>query len=77
MKPTSARKISRYGWRPDLPDVRDHIYAAPKRTLVTLPPMVDLRSEDSPIYDQGQIGSCTANAIAAALKVRPAQAATR
>jgi C1A family cysteine protease len=68
MKPTSARKISRYGWRPDLPDVRDHIYAAPKRTLVTLPPMVDLRSEDSPIYDQGQIGSCTANAIAAAFE---------
>jgi C1A family cysteine protease len=66
--PAAARKTSRYGWRPDLPDVRDHIYAAPKRALVHLPPMVDLRPQDSPVYDQGQIGSCTANAIAAAFE---------
>ena len=28
---------------------------------------VDLRSQDSPIVDQGQLGSCTANALAGAL----------
>jgi len=34
-----------------------------------LPLAVDLRQLDSaPIYDQGQLGSCTANAIAAALR---------
>src|SRR5260370_33924088 len=26
---TEPRKIARYGWIPDLPDERDHIYAAP------------------------------------------------
>jgi C1A family cysteine protease len=68
MKPAALRKTSRYGWHPDLPDLRDHIYAAPKQTLVELPPSVDLRPQDSPVYDQGQIGSCTANAIAAAFE---------
>ena len=29
-----------------------------------LPPSVDLRSTDSPIYDQGQVGSCTGNGVA-------------
>ncbi len=32
---------------------------------VTLPTSVDLRKGDSPIYDQGQLGSCTANAVGA------------
>jgi C1A family cysteine protease len=68
MKPAALRKTSRYGWHPDLPDLRDHIYAVPKQALVALPPMVDLRPHDSAIYDQGPIGSCTANAIAAAFE---------
>jgi C1A family cysteine protease len=29
-----------------------------------LPPSVDLRKHDTPIYDQGQLGSCTGNALA-------------
>jgi C1A family cysteine protease len=33
-----------------------------------LPPSVDLRSECPPIYDQGQLGSCTANGIAGAVE---------
>jgi C1A family cysteine protease len=33
-----------------------------------LPPSVDLRSECPPIYDQGQLGSCTANGIAGAIE---------
>lgn len=33
--------------------------------LPTLPPSVDLRSKCAPIYDQGELGSCTANAISA------------
>jgi C1A family cysteine protease len=57
------RKIKRYGWIPDLPDNRDFRFAAPP---VTLPPKVDLRPNCPPVYDQGQLGSCTANAIGAA-----------
>jgi C1A family cysteine protease len=33
-----------------------------------LPPSADLRPDCPPVYDQGQLGSCTANAIGAALE---------
>src|SRR2546427_5258984 len=65
---TEPRKIARYGWIPDLPDERDHIYAAPPQFLSALPPSTDLRPQCPPVYDQGQLGSCTANAIAAAIE---------
>ncbi len=70
MKSTQApvRKIKRYGWIPDLPDHRDHFYAAPPVFLSALPPKTDLRPECPPVYNQGQLGSCTANAIAAAIE---------
>jgi C1A family cysteine protease len=56
-----------YGWIPDRPDHRDFLYSAiaPK---VKLPPKVDLRAEDSPIENQGRLGSCTANALAGHLQ---------
>ena len=60
--------IKRYGWVPDLPDVRDHIYAAPVAMLAKLPAQMDLRRQCPPVYDQGQLGSCTGNAIAAAVQ---------
>lgn len=59
-----TRKISRYGWLPDLPDHRDHLYAAPPRVLAALPKKVDLRAHCPPVLDQGELGSCTAHAIA-------------
>ena len=61
-------KIARYGWIPDLPDQRDHLYAAPAPMLLNLPPSADLRPQCPPVYDQGQLGSCTANAIGAAVE---------
>ncbi|MGO9643589.1 MAG: C1 family peptidase [Candidatus Bathyarchaeia archaeon] len=61
-------KVKRYGWIRDIPDQRDHLYAAPRETLVKLPLSMDLRPQCPPIYDQGQLGSCTANAIAGALQ---------
>jgi len=61
-------RIQKYGWIPDLPDKRDHAYAAPHATLLKLPDTVDLRSQCPPVYDQGQLGSCTANAIAGAVQ---------
>jgi C1A family cysteine protease len=62
------RQIQWYGWVPDIPDQRDKMYAAPLQVLKALPPKVDLRPNCPPIYDQGQLGSCTANAIGAALQ---------
>ena len=63
-----TRKIKRYGWIPDIPDQRDFLYAAPPAFLRALPPKVDLRTKCPPLYDQGQLGSCTANAIAGAIE---------
>jgi len=63
------RRIKRFGWTPDLPDHRDYVYAAPVTALKALPPSVDLRPQcPKVVYDQGQLGSCTANAIAAAIE---------
>jgi C1A family cysteine protease len=61
-------KIKRYGWTPDLPDHRDHLYAAPPMYLLKLPPLVDLRNQCPQVYNQEDLGSCTANAIAAAIE---------
>lgn len=63
-----AYKISRYGWIPDYPDARDHLFAAPHAIMSDLPPKVDLTSGFAPPYDQGQLGSCTGNAIAGAIQ---------
>src|SRR5216684_2306786 len=65
---TEPRKIARYGWIPDLPDERDHIYAAPPQFLSALPPATDLRALCPGVYDQGMLGSCTANAIGGAIE---------
>ncbi len=62
------RQIARYGWIPDLPDNRDYILTASARMLARLPVSVDLTTKCPPVYDQGQIGSCTANAIAGAIE---------
>jgi C1A family cysteine protease len=61
----------RYGWVRDLPDQRDRKFRTNYPTAVTaglLPLSVDLRDKCPPVYDQAQLGSCTANAIAAALE---------
>jgi C1A family cysteine protease len=63
-----AYATKHYGWIRDIPDQRDHLYAAPVATLAALPPSVDLRAACPPVYDQGQLGSCTGNGIAAALQ---------
>jgi Cysteine protease len=63
-----AYSVKHYGWLRDIPDQRDHLYAAPVAALVALPPSIDLRNQCPPVYDQGQLGSCTGNGIAAALQ---------
>jgi C1A family cysteine protease len=44
------------------------MYSAPENVLVALPKKVNLTSKMPPVYDQGQLGSCTANAIGAAFE---------
>ncbi len=61
------RRTARYGWRPDLPDARDHRFSCAARQAQPLPSHVDLRPGGPPVYDQGELGSCTGNAIAAAI----------
>jgi C1A family cysteine protease len=64
-----ARKlIHGLGWKKDREDSRDFRYAAPREVVTSLPSMVDLREKPMPaVYDQGDLGSCTANAIAGAI----------
>ncbi|GAA0417587.1 C1 family peptidase [Streptomyces luteireticuli] len=66
--PSQPRRVGRYGWVRDLPDARDHLYSAPRLALVNPPVKTDLRDALPPVYDQGQIGSCTANAISGAFQ---------
>lgn len=61
-------RIARYGWVRDLPDHRDRRWPAPPPASAQLPAAVDLRPQCPPVYDQDQLGSCTANAIAGALQ---------
>lgn len=61
------RTVHGYGWHPSLPDHRD--YAMPAAAVDTvIPPEVDPRPTMPPIYDQSRLGSCTANAVAAAVE---------
>ena len=54
------------GMAPDLPDHRDYMYSF---VPVEIPIRVDLTSTGNcpPVYNQGNLGSCTANAIAAVI----------
>ena len=61
-------RIKRYGWVRDIPDQRDFRYQPPPRLARALPPKVDLREGFPPCYNQGELGSCTANAISGALQ---------
>ena len=59
----------KYNWKRDLPDKRD-IYIkfnneSEQETVENYDiPQIDLRKKFPPVYDQGKLGSCTANALA-------------
>jgi C1A family cysteine protease len=69
----SNQELRGFGWLPDIPDMRDYKFSITKPELLAgqpLPAKIDLRTSESmqfDILDQGQLGSCTANAIAAAM----------
>ena len=62
-----------YGWKRDLPDQRDWVFQMPtpaSLTPVSLLPDFDMRATQPPVFDQGQLGSCTGNGIAAELEAQ-------
>ena len=64
---TSPRYPNPYGWVPQFPDHRDFLYrlrGPSVEFLLTLPDFIDLRSQLPPVWDQGNIGSSVAHAIA-------------
>jgi C1A family cysteine protease len=58
-----------YGWKPDLPDHRDILYGAVHDVVAPLPPSADLRSICPPVENQGNLNSCTGNALAGVLEI--------
>ena len=59
--------LRRYGWKPDLPDHRDHLFLVPSpEAAAALPAHVDWERMYAPAYDQKSLGSCTGNAGAGA-----------
>ncbi len=68
LKKPAPKPKHRYNWKPDLPDQRDFLFSERVSAPTTLPSTVDLRSQCSPVFDQGQIGSCTGNALAGAIE---------
>ncbi len=61
-------RIKRFGWVRDIPDQRDYRYQPPPKVARALPPKIDLRDGFLDCYNQGELGSCTSNAIAGALQ---------
>ncbi len=60
---TKSKINAWYGWVPDRPDQRDKLYSAIAAPPKAMPSKVDLSAKCSPVEDQGQLGSCTANAL--------------
>jgi len=57
-----------FGWVPDFPDQRDFKFRALRPIPRKLPRKIDLRSQCSVVENQGDLGSCTANALAGAVE---------
>jgi C1A family cysteine protease len=68
--PTTLQ-VSQLGWSRDLPDPRDQLFSPDLQQIP--PPSIDL-TPPFDCYDQGRIGSCTANALAAAIQFGRAKA---
>lgn len=60
-----TRQVRRYGWRPSLPLMEE---AQADVSGLKVLAEVDPRHELPPIFDQGELGSCTANATACAFQ---------
>jgi len=65
----SSLKYKKYGWKKDLPDKRDQQFEIDYLISVeNNTTKIDFRNKLPPVYNQGELGSCTANAIACAIQ---------
>jgi C1A family cysteine protease len=64
----STKRDYKFGWLPDLPDHRDLFYSSLKSIKRKVPTRIDLSKQCPQVYDQGSLGSCTANALGAAFQ---------
>ena len=81
MSSKDETEIKGMGWRPELPDFRDYTLLSSgiakilvslglsKTTATSLSASADLRKWFSPIEDQGQLGSCTAQCRSGRVRV--------
>lgn len=72
-EPVAPHLIERqnFGWLPDIPDHRDLLFKVSKpEVYAALPARVDLTASNAfpAVYDQGDLGSCVAQAVAAAIE---------
>jgi len=61
----TKRKPALHGWKPDQKDARDFVF---KAQAPALPRKVDLRRRCTAVENQGELGSCTGNAIVSAVE---------
>jgi len=67
MGTSSSKQMDiKYGWRRELPDHNDQYYEFNYKGYDSNIKNIDLRCNCPEIYDQGKLGSCTANAVAGA-----------
>jgi len=59
-----------YGWKKQVEDPRDFIHKLRTTNPHLLPKSVDLRDHMPSVYDQGQLSSCTGNAICGAFEYK-------
>jgi len=58
----------KFGWLPDVPDRRDISFSAIFRVPKKIPSRIDLREDCPAVEQQGNLGSCTAQALVGALE---------
>lgn len=66
MKNVAKNIVRTFGWKRDLPDMRDIPFSFERGIYDSIRSKVDLRDKLPPVYDQGALGSCTANALCSA-----------
>ncbi len=66
--------ISRYGWKHDRPDDRDHRFALARPRPATLPPAASAQQFEPPIWHQGELSSCTGHGTCRIVQMARARA---
>jgi C1A family cysteine protease len=62
-----------YGWKRDLPSHQENFLLVAHPSVIKTFPKQKFLTNLPPVYDQGQLGSCTANALAAAFEYEQKQ----